>query len=65
MMGVRPRLFPEWPVHLLIWALLLVKNVVATLGAPAYPVPKTAVLTYWLLGLGYLLVNATAFYASS
>lgn len=64
MIAVRSRFFPEWPVHLLVWALLLVKDVVATLGAPNYPIPKTAVLTYWLLGLGYLLINATAFYSS-
>lgn len=58
----RPRFFPEWPVHLLVWTSLLVKDVLTTYGTPAYQVPKTAVATYWLLGLGYQLINATAFY---
>lgn len=62
MITARPRFLLEWPVHLLVWALLLVKDVLAMYGAPAYQVPKTAVATYWLLGLGYLLINATAFY---
>ena len=62
MTTARPRFLLEWPVHLLVWALLLVKDVLAMYGAPAYQVPKTAVATYWLLSLGYLLINATAFY---
>jgi Histidine kinase len=62
MSTARPRFFPEWPVHLLVWTLLLVKDEAAMYGAPTYPVPKTAVATYGLLGLGYLLVNAAAFY---
>lgn len=62
MTAPRPRYFPEWPVHLLVWALLLVKDVLTMYGTPSYQVPKTAVATYWLLGLGYLLINATAFY---
>lgn len=64
MTTARPRFLLEWPVHLLVWVLLLVKDVLAMYGAPAYQVPKTAVATYWLLGLGYLLINATAFYLS-
>lgn len=62
MTAARPRAFPEWLVHLLIWTLLLVKNVVAMASAPPDPAPETAGATYWLLALGYLLVNATAFY---
>ncbi|SMC00701.1 signal transduction histidine kinase, LytS [Hymenobacter roseosalivarius DSM 11622] len=62
MSAARPRFFPEWPVHLLIWTLLLVKDAAAMYGAPTYPVPKTEVATYGLLGLGYLLINAAAFY---
>lgn len=62
MTAPRPRYFPEWPVHLLVWTLLLVKDVLAMYSTPSYSVPKTAVATYWLLGLGYLLINATAFY---
>ncbi|RZL07981.1 MAG: histidine kinase [Hymenobacter sp.] len=62
MTATRPRFLLEWPIHLLVWTVLLVKDVLATYGTPAYQVPKTAVATYWLLGLGYLLINATAFY---
>lgn len=62
MTSIRPRFFAEWPVHLLVWTLLLVKDVQAMYGAPAYRVPKTAVATYWLLGLGYLFIGAIAFY---
>lgn len=62
MTAARSRSFPEWPVHLLIWTLLLVKDVETAYSSPTYQVPKTAVATYWLLGLGYLLLNATAFY---
>jgi len=58
----RPRSFPEWPLHLLVWTVLLVKDVGAMFSSPTYQVPKTAVATYWLLGLGYLLLNALAFY---
>jgi hypothetical protein len=58
----RPRFFPEWPVHLLVWTSLLVKDVLTMYGTPTYQVPKTAVVTYWLLGLGYMLINAMAFY---
>lgn len=62
MTAARPRFLPEWPIHLLVWTLLLVKDVLALYGAPAHQVPKTAVATYWLLGLGYQLINAAAFY---
>ncbi|RPD49578.1 histidine kinase [Hymenobacter sediminis] len=62
MTAARPRSFPEWPVHLLIWALLLVKDVVSMYGPTTYLAPGTAATAYWLLGLGYLLINATAFY---
>jgi len=62
MIVTRPRSFPEWPVHLLVWTSLLVKDVLTTYSSPTYQVPKTAVATYWLLGLGYMLINATAFY---
>jgi hypothetical protein len=62
MTATRLRSLPEWPVHLLVWLLLLLKNGMAMVGAPAYQVPKTAVATYWLLALGYLLINAAAFY---
>jgi hypothetical protein len=62
MSTARSRPFPEWPVHLLVWTLLLVKEVAEMYYAPTFPVPKTAVVTYWLLGLSYLLVKAAAFY---
>jgi hypothetical protein len=62
MRAARSRAFPEWPIHLLVWTLLLVKEVAELYRAPAFPVPKTAVTTYGLLGLGYLLLNTAAFY---
>jgi len=62
MTATRPRAFPEWPVHLLIWLLLLVKDTVAMRDTPAFQAPGTPAATVWLLALGYLLVNATAFY---
>ncbi|SEU08512.1 sensor histidine kinase [Hymenobacter actinosclerus] len=62
MSTARPRALPEWPVHLLIWALLLVKDVVAMHDAPASMPPGTAGVTYWLVSLGYLLIRAAAFY---
>ncbi|SDY88247.1 sensor histidine kinase [Hymenobacter psychrophilus] len=62
MLAARPRTFPEWPVHLLIWVLLLVKDVLAMHAAPAAMPPGTAEATYWLLSLGYLLIRAAAFY---
>lgn len=62
MTAARPRTFPEWPVHLLVWTLLLVKESVAMRGTPAFQAPGTTAVTVWLLALGYLLVNATAFY---
>lgn len=58
----RLRSFPEWPIHLLIWLLLLAKDVVATYGSPIPGVPTTSGATYGLLALGYLLTKATAFY---
>jgi len=64
MTAARPRAFPEWPIHLLIWTVLLVKDVVGMYSSPTYAVPKTAMATYWLLGLGYMFINATAFYLS-
>lgn len=62
MTAARPRFLLEWPVHLLVWTVLLLKNGLALSSAPADQVPQTAVATYWLLGLGYLLLNALAFY---
>ncbi|GAA3998687.1 hypothetical protein GCM10022408_06980 [Hymenobacter fastidiosus] len=62
MIAARPRSFPEWPVHLLIWALLLVKDMVAMYDTTTYLPPGTAAVTYWGLGGGYLLIKATAFY---
>lgn len=62
MRAARSRPFPEWPVHLLVWTLLLVNEVAEMYHAPTFPVPKTAVATYWLLALSYLLVKAAAFY---
>ncbi|TDN38675.1 histidine kinase [Hymenobacter sp. UV11] len=62
MTAARPRAFPEWPVHLLVWALLLVKEGVSMRGTPAFQAPGTTTVTAWLLALGYLLINATAFY---
>ncbi|MDO7888232.1 sensor histidine kinase [Hymenobacter cheonanensis] len=62
MTPARPRSWPEWPIHLVVWTLLLVKNVVTMYSAPTFQVPKGAVATYGLLGLGYLLLNALAFY---
>ena len=53
---------PEWPVHWLVWTLLTVKDVAEMYGRPTYSVPKTALATYWLLGVGYMLINAGAFY---
>jgi hypothetical protein len=62
MTAARPRSFPEWPVHLLVWTLLLAKDVGEMYRSPTYSVPKTAVVTYWLLGLGYQFINTLAFY---
>jgi hypothetical protein len=62
MSAARPRLFPEWPVHLLVWTLLLAKQVEELHRVATNQVAGTAVATSWLLGLGYLLVDATAFY---
>jgi hypothetical protein len=62
MSAARSRPFPEWPVHGLVWTLLLVQEVAQIYSAPTFPVPKTALVTYWLLGLSYLLVKAAAFY---
>ncbi|MBO0938564.1 histidine kinase [Fibrella sp. HMF5335] len=56
------RAVPEWSIHWLIWTLLTVKDIAEMYGRPTYPVPKTAVATYWLLGIGYMLINALAFY---
>ncbi|MBO0930041.1 sensor histidine kinase [Fibrella aquatilis] len=55
---------PEWLVHWLVWTLLTVKDVADMYGRPTYPVAKTAVATYWLLGVGYMLISVLAFYLS-
>ena len=57
-----PRRWPEWLVHLLVWALLLVKDTGALRDTPAFQPPGAAADTTVLLALGYLLINATAFY---
>jgi hypothetical protein len=62
MRAARSRPFPEWPAHLLVWTLLLVNEVAEMYHVPTFPVLKTAVMTYWLLALSYLLVKAAAFY---
>lgn len=62
MIAARPRALPEWSIHLLVWTLLLVKDAVALRDTPAFQAPGTTAGTVWLLALGYLLVNATAFY---
>jgi hypothetical protein len=59
-----PRRWPEWPVHVLVWALLLVKDAAAMRGTPAFQSPGPAAGTAGLLALGYQLINATAFYLS-
>ncbi|RSK46393.1 sensor histidine kinase [Hymenobacter perfusus] len=58
----RPRAFPEWPIHLLIWGLLLTKDLVVIYTTPADRPPALAGATAGLVTLGYLLINATAFY---
>lgn len=60
--GEISRSLPEWPLHALVWTLLLVKDVADMYYRPTYPVPKTDVTTYWLLAAGYVLINAGAFY---
>jgi hypothetical protein len=62
MSAARPRPFPEWPVHLLVWTLLLGKQVDAMHRVATDQVAGTAAATAWILGLGYLLVDVIAFY---
>lgn len=62
MTPAKARAFPEWPVHLLVWAVLLTKDLVVVYTTPTYPAPAGAEATPGLLTLGYLLTNAAAFY---
>ncbi|AUD04342.1 sensor histidine kinase [Spirosoma pollinicola] len=60
----RFRALPEWSIHVLVWTLLVIKDVADMYYNPTYPVPKTAIATYWLLVIGYTSISAGAFYGS-
>jgi hypothetical protein len=64
MSSFRLRELPEWTIHTGVWTLLVVKDVADMYYNPMYPVPKTAVVTYWLLVIGYTSISAGAFYGS-
>ncbi|GAB3725395.1 sensor histidine kinase [Spirosoma lituiforme] len=64
MSRLRVRTLPEWTIHAVIWVLFVIKDVSGMYYNPTYPVPKTAVATYWLLVIGYTSISAGAFYGS-